>query len=266
MPGWLTNGPFVNHRVDFISHAAERLPDSPLFAVRQLGDRARPPVPQAVLRVALVAAVRDPLAGHAHSEAPALVQRGLPADGAHLNREGAGDVLPVDRRARAVGRLDHPHVISYHLDDVATCGHDIVPGEWCGHVELEEGGAVAILPRRQVLAVCPTLAVAAEHVAVPPRVVGPRYELDLGGHPPLAAPPPLGGQRVVQRVDLHLAHLHRVGLVDGDSLLLRHLGNRYCRKAVLHYQSARSLSCRQHRAPDAPSSAIGPCQAQAAAC
>mmetsp|Transcript_81908 Transcript_81908/g.244230 ORF Transcript_81908/g.244230 Transcript_81908/m.244230 type:complete len:259 (+) Transcript_81908:822-1598(+) len=258
MPGWLADGPLVDDRVNLIAHLAKLLPNTPLFSVRQLGDRARRPVLHTVLRIALVAAVRDPLASHAHPEAPALLQRSLPADGAHLDTEGTRDSLPVNLLALAIRALPDPHILPDQLDNVAARGHNVVAGKRRSHVELEEGGAVAILPRRQVLEVCPALAVTAQQIAVPPGIVGPAHKLDSGGHPLLATPFPPRSERIVQLLDLYLAYLGDVGLAYGDLVLLGHLRNRQGGDPVLQRHSSGALADGHDHAPGTPGSQTRP--------
>lgn len=84
--------------------------------------------------------------------------------------------------------LQNPEIFLDHLHNFATGHHTVISGKWRGHVQLNDGGIVAILPGREALIVGPTLAVPTDQIAILPWVVGPVSVHDLRCHPTASTP------------------------------------------------------------------------------
>ena len=105
----------------------------------------------------------------------------------HLHRKSRGTLLSCWRDSSML-ILQNPEIFLDHLHNFATGHHTVIPGKWRGHVQLNDGGIVAILPGREALIVGSTLTVFTNQIAILPWIVGPVSVHDLWCHPTASTP------------------------------------------------------------------------------
>ena len=105
----------------------------------------------------------------------------------HLHRKSRGTLFRGWRDSSML-ILQNPEIFLDHLHNFATGHHTVISGKWRGHVQLNDGGIVAILPGREALIVGPTLAVSTDQIAILPWIVGPVSVHDLRCHPTASTP------------------------------------------------------------------------------